>query len=320
MSTAPDMHQRLFRGRPEDALPLTIEHKRIYILPSLRGLAFVVSLLLMLVASINYDLSLGYALCFLLTGLFAAALLHTYQNMAGLRVQSIEAHSCFAGDAAYFDVTLASTRGNSRHGIALDARSLGASTLVHIVNTDKPGEARLRAETERRGPLWLGRLTLSSTWPLGLWRTWSYVHFPVSATVWPAPEQDPPPLPVAPGDDGEGRTQQSIDGDVSGLRDWRADDAPSRVVWKRMAVSDEPKVRLLEAASQPSLSDLTLDTTRLSAREAQLSRLTAWVLASEQQGCDYTLRLPELLLPSGRGTAHRSASLNALAHHGLDAA
>jgi len=66
--------QRAFRARAEDYLPHKVSHQRIYIVPSKRGAAFVLTLLLMLIASINYSLSLGYALSFVLTGLFAATL------------------------------------------------------------------------------------------------------------------------------------------------------------------------------------------------------------------------------------------------------
>ena len=69
--------QRFFRARPEDVLPLKIEHQRIYIVPSKRGLAFLTALAVCLIASINYQLNLGYALSFLLSGLFFASSLHT---------------------------------------------------------------------------------------------------------------------------------------------------------------------------------------------------------------------------------------------------
>jgi len=62
--------QRLFRTKPHDSLPLTLQHERIYILPSARGMAFIGVIAIMLLASINYGLNLGYALCFILIGLF----------------------------------------------------------------------------------------------------------------------------------------------------------------------------------------------------------------------------------------------------------
>ena len=46
--------QRVFRTRPEDTLPHVVTHQRVYIVPTKRGLAFLLALLLMLIASVNY--------------------------------------------------------------------------------------------------------------------------------------------------------------------------------------------------------------------------------------------------------------------------
>ena len=39
-----------------------------------------------------------------------------------------------------------------------------------------------------RGRQPLGRVTIWSDFPLGLWRGWAYVHFPLTGVVYPAPE------------------------------------------------------------------------------------------------------------------------------------
>ena len=318
MSTARSFRQRVFRSHADDTLPLAIEHQRIYILPTGRGCAFVAVLLLMLVASVNYALSLGYALCFLLTGLFASALLQTYRNMAGLQVTSITATAGFVGEALPFTVHLDGTDDRLRQSIRIETRSGETSSVVDRARKDDTGTAVLAVTSEKRGRLPLGRLTLSTDWPLGLWRGWSYLHTPVSATVWPAPESDAPPLPVKDSDGGAGQRAPSIDGDISGLRDWVPGDAPSRIVWKRVARGSDPQVRLQDAAASPANAELALSNTRLGALEAQLSRLCAWVLQAEQQGADYALTLPGVVLETSRGQQQRAAALDALALHGLE--
>jgi uncharacterized protein (DUF58 family) len=50
--------------------------------------------------------------------------------------------------------------------------------------------------------------------------------------------------------------------------------------------------------------------------EQRLARLCGWVLAAEQAGARYGLRLPGLEIAPGRGDAHRSACLQALALYG----
>src|SRR5258708_15883390 len=74
--------QRLWRIDAADRGPIVLRHRRIYILPTRRGLAMIATLAIMLLTSMNYALSLGHALTFLVAGLVAAALLHTYRNLA----------------------------------------------------------------------------------------------------------------------------------------------------------------------------------------------------------------------------------------------
>ncbi|MDD2546765.1 MAG: DUF58 domain-containing protein, partial [Burkholderiaceae bacterium] len=58
---------------------------------------------------------------------------------------------------------------------------------------------------------------------------------------------------------------------------------------------------------------LDLARTGLSGKEAQLSRLTAWVLQADAAGGPYGLRLPGREMPPGTGPTHRRACLEALA-------
>jgi uncharacterized protein (DUF58 family) len=51
--------------------------------------------------------------------------------------------------------------------------------------------------------------------------------------------------------------------------------------------------------------------------EQRLSRLTGWVIAAEQSGARYGLRLSGSALAPDRGESHRAACLQALALHGI---
>jgi len=186
--------QRFFRARPEDVLPLKIEHQRIYIVPSKRGLAFLAALAVCLIASINYQLNLGYALSFLLSGLFFASLLHTYKNLAGITLESIHASSVATDDTAKFILRLSNTSTQDRIGIDVKYGEQFARTDLLAESTTN---IELPLLAEKRGYLALGRLTFNSQYPVSLWTTWSYCHSPASVIVHPKPEQNPPPLPLA---------------------------------------------------------------------------------------------------------------------------
>ena len=311
--------QRVFRTRAEDTLPIRIEHRRIYILPTRRGCAFLGSLLLMLIASVNYSLSLGYALCFLLTGLFSATLLHTYRNLAGLELRHADADTAFAGDRLVFSLTFANPTRLARHGLRVATRARGDAAVAETrtdVAADARAETTLDVPTARRGRHALGRLTIESDWPLGLWRAWSYVHAPVHGLVFPAPEREPPPLPVEPDATSGAIARQGSRGDVAGLRPYLPGDVPSTIAWKSLARGQGLHVRTFDDEAGRSRTRLTLGAAALPDLEARLSRLAAWVLAAEGAGGDYALELPGTVLGANRGPAQRREALSALALHG----
>ena len=73
------------------AREVTLDQRRIFIFPSLTGLFFACSLLVMLLAAINFENNLSYALTFLLATLFIVATLHTYANLSGLTIRAVRA-------------------------------------------------------------------------------------------------------------------------------------------------------------------------------------------------------------------------------------
>jgi hypothetical protein len=115
------VRQRMWRVAPHDLARVLLRHNRIYILPTPRGIALIVTLAIMLVTSMNYALSLGYALAFLAGGMVASALLETFRNLTGVAVSPLGAGEAFAGGELEFTLSLASgTR--QRMGITVAGR------------------------------------------------------------------------------------------------------------------------------------------------------------------------------------------------------
>ena len=69
--------------------PIELVQRRIFILPSRYGIMYIVALLVMLTGSINYNLSLGFVLTFLLAALGVNSILHTFRNLARLKISQI---------------------------------------------------------------------------------------------------------------------------------------------------------------------------------------------------------------------------------------
>src|SRR5271167_3629195 len=89
-----------------DKLPVTIERRRIYILPTRFGIALAALLFAMLIAGLNYNSNLGLAFGFLMVSLVLVAMHHCHRNLLGLGVDLNVEVDAFAGGDAAFDFML----------------------------------------------------------------------------------------------------------------------------------------------------------------------------------------------------------------------
>lgn len=295
---------------------VTLDRRHLYILPSRSGLGFAVLLLAMLLTSLNYNISLGFALTFLLGGIGMACMWHAYRNLLDMTVAGASAAPAFAGEPAAFSVRIAGIAGTgspARIGVeaSLPAQA-GAQPASLSLARDASGLLTLHLATSQRGWLALPRVTLSSRFPLGLFRVWSHADLPLVALVYPQPEADAPPPPFAAQPDDEGAAPLPSDDGIDQLRRYRSGDPLHRIAWKHSARTGRWLSRTGQAGSQPAC---WLDWHALPPAlptEARLSRLCAWVLAAGDN-TEIGLRLPGVEIPPGRGGAHRRACLEALA-------
>jgi len=305
------LRQRLFRTQPGDRDTVVLRHHRIYILPTRRGLAVFGMVAVMLVTSLNYALALGFAATFLLAGFAAAALLHTFRNLKGIELSSLAAGEAFAGGGLPFTLALAGGA-TPRRAITLAARGAAPVTVDVIPDASLP--VTLEIHVPRRGQVVLGRVTLSSDYPVGLWRAWAYVHFPLAGVMFPAPEPGAPPLPAGPAGADTHSESQEGDADLSGLRGYQAGDPLQRVAWKAVARGAGWHTKQFEGGGSGGPAELawrrlprTFDT------EARIARLAAWVLAAERAARPFALSAPGIALPAGQGREHRRQALTLLA-------
>lgn len=296
------------------------EQSRIHVLPTSHGIVFGLLLLLMLAGSINYNLSLGYILTFLLGAMSVMSGLHTYQNLAGLSVRSGRPEGVFAGQEACFPVHIQNVGNTSRYSIALQLTGHPDSTVhYHDVAAGNPSPAEIRLPATARGLLSPGSIRLSTTFPSGLFRAWSDISTDMYCMVYPVPEPaDSTPLPSPLRQAAGSHTGNPIAGadDFAGLRPYHAGDSPRHIAWKLLAreqalqtkqFSDDNRYELLLDWQDPLITVYASDT------EARLSRLARWVLEAESRQLHYGLRLPAQTLPPGNGMAHRHQCLTMLA-------
>ncbi|MCL2872977.1 MAG: DUF58 domain-containing protein [Betaproteobacteria bacterium] len=304
-------HRQILRRYPDDQGTVTLRHRRIYLLPTKRGLIFLFTVGVMLMTSLNYAISLGFVITFLWLGVFAATLTHTFRNLFGMKITAINAGHTFAGGSLAFTVSIDSGD-HEREQIQLSMKE--ASLQCFDLSSASTRLITLTRPAYQRGRLPMGRLTVATEAPLGLWRAWSYVHFSLEGLVFPAPEVAPPTLPQ--GVDPQGGTGMGRVGneDLAGLREYQRGDPLQRVAWKAVARGVGWFTKAFEGGEGRQF--IHLDYLSLSAAldtEMRLSRLTAWILLCEREGRPFALTLPQVSLPLHKGVAHSEKALTLLA-------
>lgn len=309
--------RRWFYGyAPPERGAIVLRQRRVYILPTRLGLMFGATLLILLVGSINYVLSLGFALTFLLAGMAIAGMVYTVRNLVRLSIHAGRVEPVFAGEAAQFRLFLENADPYERVAILVRHDASGAQTVLDVP-AGASAAAVLPVPAQRRGWLPIGRVTLETRYPLGLFRAWSHVEPELRALVYPRPETAALPQPSPDSSAGNARLTARGTDDFSGLRAYQVSDSPRHVAWKAVARSED---MLTKQFAGQSSAELWLDWTLLPAEmdlERRLSRLAGWALAAERAGARYGLRIPGSELPPAHGEAQLSCCLAALALCGL---
>lgn len=307
------------RLRPTDTLMLT--QRNVYILPTGAGWMLALTLLVLLVASINFQLNLGYLLTFLLAGSATVGMHLCHATLRGTQLRLLPPEPQFLGQGAALAVELSSERRTPRHGIALAVH--GQDFPPHWAWTDVPAQGsatvHIGFRPARRGLHPVPTLTAETRFPLGTFRVWTYWRPASQVLVYPAPEVPPPPLPAGEPRAGSGGSARATGvGEFEGVRAYRRGDPLKLVVWKKAAKSFATGTDDLVSrdAQQSQRYELWLDVNRagLPDPEARIARVTAWVLQADRLGLTWGLRLPGgVEIAQGEGALHRRRCLEALA-------
>jgi len=305
----------IFRAKFPETAPVKLIQRRIFILPSRTGYFFAFVLLLLLLTSINYTLSLGFLLTFLLGGMVSISMLHTFRNLARLSISPGMVDPVFAGETAQFALVLSNP--------SMPRFAVGVTRAKIRVTVPQFGDIPLNAAAtiyipmaaEKRGRMAVGRLEIFTEYPVGLFHAWSYVDFGTSCLVYPRPDPGAGALPIDARSKSEGNIPIAGDDDFQSLRTYKPGDTPRQIAWKALARGQGLLVK--EFGSMTS-ADLWLDYDALAGIdvEQRLSRLTWWVLEAERAQLPYGLKLPGNSIAPARGKHHRDACLEALALFG----
>jgi uncharacterized protein (DUF58 family) len=304
------------RRQGDDRLPVTIAARRVYILPTRAGLAFALLLFVMVLAGLNYANNIAMLITFLLAGFALIAMHLTHRNLVGVIARGIAPVDAFAGEHGLLLLTLESS-GNARR-LGLDCEVEGSEPVSVTLPESGTVRADIALPLERRGRVQVKRIELSTSFPFGLFRAWTYVHLDAAVLAWPVPRgrREAPPEASTGGE--ATSVHRAGDEEWAGLREFRSGDSPRQIAWGAFA---RGRGLLVKTYQSPAAHHRMFELAAIQGGlEERLEQLSAWVMAAHARGERYGLMLGAQEIPPDGGSEHRRRCLDALALYGQPAA
>lgn len=290
---------------------ISLGWRSIYVLPTATGLAFVLSLLVMLLLAINYQNSLAYALCFLLGSVFILSVIPAWRALYQLRIRAMDSPAVFAGQQAQCHLRLEPffADGAVRFGYSIAALK-PPSFLAEAV-----GCFQQTLQTTQRGWCYGGVIRVESRVPFGLWVAWSWVDPEWRVLVYPKPIPAQFIKNPTSSDQGSPQTQSGM-GDYNGVRTWQSGESMRRLDWK--AFSREKGLLVKDFVALSSTDTDLLDFDAFSGdTEQRLSHLCHELLLRAPTLKPFSVHVPGKRLGPDCGAAYVQSCLQALALYGV---
>lgn len=302
-----------------------LERHRVYIFPTIQGWIYGMMLIVMLLGAINYNNSMAYMLCFLLTSLGLVCMLHTYRNLCGLIISSVRPKAIFAGQQALFPIQVDNRLGLEKFSIHIEQRASRKKwfrkrefleSISIGINSGQQKTNYYPVQSHRRGVLTCKRLKISTNFPLGLFVAWSYFQPEHDCLVYPAAKgQNQLPLYTLNDDDADYGAQAGTD-DFAGFRKYNAGDPIHSIAWKAYAKEQGLFVKQFSGKGSQILILDWESVSQINSIESRLSQLCYWILLAEQASLMYGLEIPNASIDAGHGLHHKEQCLEALARYG----
>ncbi|HEX7348773.1 MAG TPA: DUF58 domain-containing protein [Rhodanobacteraceae bacterium] len=295
----------LARGRAPEALPITLDRRRVYIVPTRTGLGFGLLVFVMAAGALNYQNNSALLLTCMLGATLASSMLLTWRGIHHLSLRAIHADRGFVGARLPIHLEFAGD-GRARPGLEIAVDDLRQPCPLQR----GANRCSVTLATDRRGWLALPRMQLSTTLPFGLFRAWSWITANQHVLVYPRPLSDTQP----PARNDDPRERITGGDEFASLRDYHAGDPLRHLAWKASARHDRLMVREFERAApgQP----LRFDWYTLTGidRETRISRLTGWICNAHAAARPWVLILEgHRTFGPGNDAAHYHRCLTALA-------
>lgn len=317
---------------------VTLTQKRIYIFLSKEGFLYGMLLLITFIAGVNYANNLILGMCFYLASILVICIHFTYAQLSGLHIKMLDIADAECGDLVRVRLQISATGSKPHRQILLEFQNEVVSSPMSKTETNTETEKETQFDATnikrkellasvleqtivsfylpatRRGQFVLPRLTISSVYPLGVLKTWTYILFHNHAWVWPNKLS----FPSYGSDTAKAHSESNITGQKKGsdefdkLDTYQLGESLARVSWKHLASG---KGMITKHFADPMGKDVILDYHNMPAshHENKLRQLSYAVQALSKTNTPFALKTPFGALTLNTGDIHLAQCLLILA-------
>jgi uncharacterized protein (DUF58 family) len=310
--TSQSWFNRKFRDWQNKRLPpvkqIRLTQRQVFIFLSREGGLYAFMMLAIFIAGVNYANNLVLGLCFFLGSVLVVALHHTFNNLSGLLLEAVDASDCEAGTYTHYRIRITPKGRQISNQIKLEWDS-----QVHLIPVlDRSVLITVQLKTPTRGKFLPPRLSISTVYPLGILRAWTYIRFSEPAWVSPHPIEG-----ILSGqrtlsdDDDDSALRVAGQDEFDDLRTFIQGESLAHVSWAHLARGQGILTkRFSDACGREQLLDYDA---MHGGHELRLSELAFWVKKFTAEQVSFELKVRHQSLPVGLGLLHQKAALRLLA-------
>lgn len=318
--------QRFFANRVPQSDEVDLGIRNIYVFLSREGGFFVMLLVITFIAGINYGNNLVLGLCFYLASIWLISVYVSFSHVSGLTVRLLDVSMAEAGKPAWANVEIVNkaSKPSRQLNVRFDHTAYNEENHLQVppsaisrqlASVEGTQTLRLPIMTSKRGELKLPRLIISTVYPLGVIRAWSYAYFKSPAWVYPKPigfEWDAQKALASDDESDYSQYQAKGQNDFDMLDEYQKGESLSRVSWAHVARGHG---MLTKHFADSVGREMKVDYADMPAshHEQKLGQLAYAVQALAKEGQSFILNLPNEQGQLGAGNEFVKASLLRLA-------
>lgn len=292
-----------------------LQNRNIYILPTKQGLLFALTLLVILMAAINFSNSLIYLFTFFLTSIAVISMLFTQKNLLGLTFQTGTGNPVYCGETAsiplhifYKDHQFPDKLDNH---FAINIKTEAFSQTIDPSHYSEP--IYIPVNADKRGYIELPSIVISSTYPFGLFYAWSNIKLSTQTIAYPKPRPFQKPKDLASLQSHQEGSEGPGNSDFYGLDKYQVGESLKKVHWKAYAKGQGLYIKKYIGSDSSDFYWLDWNKFDQFNTEKRLSILSYLISEADKKGDHFGLCLPEIQININQGKNHKHQCLEQLA-------